>query len=262
MLLPGPPPDVDNARVLPSVRTIYTAPRIKRSLAGQRIGFLVAAPSKLQRPNGVRVKTICATPVMTRGCCTTRNRRCRGAYRGRRGGPETWCGPAAGPEGSVVGTAPGVEAVAAPRTSDCRATQSARSSASCRPSIPPGVPQPWRDHHNRQRPRPPVVDRGRVTPPQALPALADPGPALGACVIGSPGAGHSRQPPAARTVGGVRRSCSEARGLALEDQPHASRYPAAPAPSGHDTQLPTETTSRRLPHSRAIHPYLIVKRIS
>src|SRR3954451_23951393 len=66
---------------------------LARGLAAAGIECVVAAPSKLPRPAGDRVKTDAGTPCCWPGCCGWgRSRRCRCRLWSRR--PlGTWCGP-------------------------------------------------------------------------------------------------------------------------------------------------------------------------
>ena len=79
------------------------------------------------------------------------------------------------------------------------------------------------DHEDRQRSRAPVADRGSVASPQALPALGRAGAAVGTGVASCSGAGQVREPAAAFTVGGVRRTPEAAGGGEHGDRPGASR---------------------------------------
>jgi hypothetical protein len=66
---------------------------LARFLTGEGIDCQVAAPSKLQRPRGDRVKTDCAMPAIWPACCTwarSSRSRCPAWSRKRCG---TWCAP-------------------------------------------------------------------------------------------------------------------------------------------------------------------------
>jgi hypothetical protein len=87
---------------------------LARFLTGEGIDCQVAAPSKLQRPRGDRVKTDCAMPAIWPACCTWARSSRRGAQHGAGSGAGPGARPGGRALGSDVGPASAVEVVAAP----------------------------------------------------------------------------------------------------------------------------------------------------